>query len=55
MIVRRISEMLNGLEIDIDFFQLPDTDFIDAEEIKVKVFQRISDLERSDKCEAPNS
>lgn len=55
MIIKRISEMMGGLEIDIDTLQLPNADFIDAEEIKAIVSQRIINLEDPDKSGATNT
>ena len=42
---KRISEMMDGLEIDMETLQMSDIDFINAEEIKAAVFQKIHDAE----------
>ena len=45
MIYKRISEMMDGLELDMETIPMSDTDFINAEEIKAAVFQKIHDPE----------
>ena len=45
MIYKCISEMMDGLEIEMETFQMSDTDFINTEDIKAAVFQKINDPE----------
>ena len=42
---KRISEMMDGLELDMETLPKSDTNIINAEEIKAAVFQKINDPE----------
>lgn len=45
MIYKRISEMMDGLELDMEQFPMLGNDFINAEEIKAAVSQKNHDPE----------
>lgn len=45
MIYKRISEMMDGLELDMEMLPMLGNGLINAEEIKAAVFQKIHDPE----------
>ena len=55
MIYKSISEIMDGLEIDLDTLQLNDSESLASNAIKAMVMQRIRGLEGSDQCDPPAS
>ena len=55
MIYKSISEIMDGLELDLDTLQLNDSESLASKAIKAMVMQRIHGLEGSDQCDPSES